>query len=195
MLGERVAVHPFSRGQVRGSGGRPVAPDAHHCLARVPLHRIAIDRAVTLGSGRCGDVLRAVFQGQQFALKQFDLDTPNARSRFEHEVATYGSLAHLQGKYVPRAAFWSTSVSGAVLFLGLQLGVPMPDDFSMWSAEQLKGRDETIAALKSAGYVQTDIEARNFVLLKGDDGVTRVAAVDAESFARVKRRRRRRRPS
>ncbi len=129
-------------------------------------------------------MLPAVWQGIPVALKQWDLaKDEEAAERAAHEMAMYTALRHLQGTFVPRVLF--RACEGTFLFLGLQRGKPLPRDFAHWTAAQRQGRAAALERLAEAGLSQTDDEARNYVLLSGEDGVERVAAVDLESVQSV----------
>lgn len=131
-----------------------------------------------LGAGRNGDVRAvALGTGPLMAVKEFGVDCTAA---FHRELAAYHALHRLQGVFIPRLLFVGRT-DGYERLLGLQLGRPLPDDLSRWSPAHKQQRAAALAALRAAGYEQTDADARNFVLLRGDDGRERVAVVDLES--------------
>ncbi len=134
-----------------------------------------------LARGRTCSVLEMAWKGSLYAVKQWDLTDEDAGVRAEREIAMYNRLRSLQGKFIPRAAFRSTSPSGGVILLGLQRCTPLPEDEQLWAAEQHKQRAQALEALRCAGVMQTDDEARNYVLLRDADGVDRVAVVDLET--------------
>ena len=134
-----------------------------------------------LGTGRHGAVRAVDVCGQRVALKEF-VD----RQAFEKEVRAYEVLKPLQGKVIPRLLFVGRT-EGYERVLGLELGKPLPDDFSLWTEQQLRERDAAVLALRRAGFEQEDFEGRNFVVLPSSNCV---AVVDLESLRPLSRRKR-----
>ena len=134
-----------------------------------------------LGTGRHGAVRAVDVRGQRVALKEF-VD----RQAFEKEVRAYEVLKPLQGKVIPRLLFVGRT-EGYERVLGLELGKPLPDDFSQWTEQQLRERDAAVLALRRAGFEQEDFEGRNFVVLPSSNCV---AVVDLESLRPLSRRKR-----
>ncbi len=134
-----------------------------------------------LGIGRHGSVRAVVIRGQRVALKEFA-----DQKAFDKEVCVYEQLKPLQGRVIPRLLFVGRT-EGYECVLGLELGAPLPDDFSQWTEQQLRERDEAVLALRRAGYEQEDFEGRNFVVLPSTN---RVAVVDLESVRPHDRRKR-----
>jgi hypothetical protein len=79
-----------------------------------------------LGRGRNGDVFSSKFQGEDVAVKQFDL-SKNFDS-YQREVEGYKFLRKAWGALVPVPKFIGASRSGMVRFLGLQKGTKPDDD-------------------------------------------------------------------
>jgi hypothetical protein len=91
----------------------------HKLLPHVDVDDIEIVNVI--GYGRNGGCFLVNWNGQQVAMKQFDID----RCGDEHyttEIRAYMSLRDAWGILVPRPIFLSESASGGRLFLGLQLG-------------------------------------------------------------------------
>ena len=93
-------------------------------------------------------------------------------------------LKPLWGQYVPAMKFHKPWPTGPLL--GLESGIPMAEDWSKWSEEELKQRDEAIAAVRKLGYVQTDCRGCNFVRLTNIDMKTSIAMIDFEAVRREK---------
>lgn len=141
-----------------------------------------------LGTGRCGEVKKIKWRNDFAAKKEYMLD-PSEDGRynvdvFEQERDILFELRDLWGKYVPRLLFHKNWPKQPVL--GLQVGDPMPHEWSEWSKEEVRQADEAIAAVKRAGWIHHDLEARNFVRLTNEDnGTTSIAVIDFEDAHKV----------
>lgn len=94
-------------------------------------------------------------------------------------------LRDLWGKYVPAVLFHKDGLGRQ--YLGLQVGDPMPSDWSDWSQAEKQQAQEAIAAVEGKGWHQGDLKARNFVRLISEDGhATSIAMIDFEDASRIK---------
>lgn len=154
----------------------------------VPYFHQIDDVVGVLGTGRCGEVKKIKWRNGFAAKKEYMLD-PSEDGRynvdvFEHERDMLFELKDLWGKYVPRLLFHKNWPKQPVL--GLQVGNPMPHEWSEWSKEEVRQADEAIAAVKRAGWIHHDLEARNFVRLTNEgDGTTSIAVIDFEDAHKV----------
>jgi hypothetical protein len=146
-------------------------------VPRVPVSSVQCVRAI--GTGRQGTVHLAVWQGREVAVKMFDLDH-GGEEAWEQEVSAYSHLREAWGELVPRPLFTSTSRTGAVLYLGLQLGRRDPRDTALDASFYDDMHRVLDALLDRFGFEHGDPEPRNFVYVDGADGQERLVAVDLE---------------
>jgi hypothetical protein len=149
-------------------------------LPFVPRDNIEIKEMI--GYGKNGTVFKALWAGQEIALKQFDL-SKGGKPRFQSEATAYSKLQKAWGTLVPRPLFLSESKSGNVTFLGMQLGraIASANDVSWPRMEALC---KTIH--QSYGVRLLDVRDVNFVFLPREDGSEELAVIDLEDhdFAR-----------
>jgi hypothetical protein len=166
----------------------------HQFLARdkyavVPYFFQINDVVGELGSGRCG-VVQKIRWGSDFAAKKEYMLDPyddhrDSQKVFMHELKVLYELRDLWGKYVPAVLFHKDGLGRQ--YLGLQVGDPMPSDWSDWSQAEKQQAQEAIAAVEGKGWHQGDLEARNFVRLISEDGkATSIAMIDFEDASRIK---------
>jgi len=128
-----------------------------------------------VGSGRNGLVGFVTFKEKSIlkeaALKMFDVvKGEGGYSSFEHELKMYQTLSSYQGRIIPRLLFQTTSWSGNVVGLGLELCRPLPHHFSSWTQNQRNQAYQTLQLLASCGLgsalglAHNDIRPTNFVL-------------------------------
>ena len=144
------------------------------------------DPIEVLGHGRCGQVTKVSWHSHHVALKTFVLkgDDPRALNDvYSHELEVLLSLKSLWGTHVPALLFhkqWQTSP-----MIALQLGESLADDFDDWSEDDYLKAQETISAVQSLGWYQTDCRGSNFVRLRSkDNSVEYIALIDFESVER-----------
>jgi hypothetical protein len=131
-------------------------------VPEVPLDSVRLVRA--LGAGRCGVVHVGEWRGREVAVKQFDLDH-GAEKAWNSELSAYARLRKAWGELVPRPLFTSTSFSGAVRFLGLQLGHSRPRDAAL-KLTFCEDMYRVLSELRERfGFEHLDPEPRNFVYL------------------------------
>ena len=75
-----------------------------------------------IGYGRNGAVFRVRWEGQEYALKQFDTATAIGLRSFIRESQAYALLQDVWGVLVPKPMFLSELGDATIKFLGLQLG-------------------------------------------------------------------------
>lgn len=132
-----------------------------------------------LGTGRNGATFKVCWNGQEVAMKQFDVGRQGTVS-FEKEVEAYTRLYKVWGVLVPRPVFVSTSLTGGVEFLGLQLGRdPTHHDDTSSVSDILKRLN------KEFGIKHNDAEGRNFIFVPDGDGSERLVAIDFEDWDQV----------
>jgi hypothetical protein len=159
----------------QGSSNEQTADIASLALPNIPYNDIVIGDVI--GDGRNGSCFKVVWNGQEFAMKQFDMgkggDTP-----YRREIAAYMRLRDAWGKLVPKPMFLSESPSGWVKFLGLQLG-RMPNEF-----DDLGERYQILRSLKQEyGVRHNDAEGRNMIFIADSvTGVERMVAIDFEDW-------------
>jgi hypothetical protein len=143
-------------------------------IPSVPFQTLSFGKS--LGYGRNGCVFRAVWQGKDVAVKQFDLGREGVYARFRNEISAYEMLKHAQGILIPKALFLTQSKFG-IAYLGLQLG-RMPelgDDTSNWG--------EIIERLRADyGFCHGDSDGRNGVFIRDNQGGERLVAIDLEEY-------------
>ena len=159
--------------------GDSPAPVPSSLLPWVPFSDIRIIKP--LGSGRCGTVFLAEWEGLQVALKQFDVDKTG--DSFCNELQAYSALQEAWGRLVPKAYFLSQSWSGGVLFLGLQLGrQPKPGDNVSHAA-----CNRVLASLEEHfGLRHDDPEGNMLMIPDSDSGKERLVAIDFEDVTMIK---------
>jgi hypothetical protein len=160
----------FFSSLANGPSGGPTTPSDCEVFDALPIpHASFLDLeldVVPLGSGRQGTVAAANWAGLSVALKMYDFSKHN-KSAFETEATTYMLAKRLQGFALPRLLFKSVSPSGQVYGLGIERGLPLPDNEEDWTPEQVT---QSLAALKALGEIgvrHNDIRSANFVELRG----------------------------
>jgi len=123
-----------------------------------------------IGIGGSGTVVLSRWRGMQVALKL--IDTGKCPDSFDNELSAYQQLVDVQGDLIPRLYFVTSSPSGWVQGLGLELGQPV----------KLSEQDSriTMQRLKRLGYRQQDPHDSNYIQI-GDRSVV----VDLESVAPI----------
>ena len=132
-----------------------------------------------IGFGRNGSVFRVQWKNKSFALKQFDL-RKGGYDAFQREMAAYTRLQDAWGRLVPEPMFVSESPSGAIRYLGLELGRD-PSASKYFT-------NEWSSVLKSleTGYgirLPDSICSNGLILTK--NGQERVVAIDLEEWSEV----------
>ena len=133
----------------------------------VPFFHQIEDVVEELGRGRCGTVQKIRWQEKFAAKKEYMLD-PSEGDRyffdvFEHERDVLLALQPLWGKYVPAILFHNPWPSCPTL--GLELGTPMPADWSEWSKEEKQQANDAVAAVEERGWIHRDVKGNNFIRL------------------------------
>jgi len=131
-----------------------------------------------LGVGKNGDVFASNFDGEEVAVKQFDL-SKNFES-YENEVKAYMHLEGAWGELVPTPKFIAQSPSGMVRFLGLQKG-RIPDG-------DVDGKfNILIRTLKTEYHFQPldYSHGRNCILVDGDNEQEKLLIIDLELWEHV----------
>jgi hypothetical protein len=146
-------------------------------LPYVAINKIEIIDVI--GAGRNGCCFKVNWNGQIYAMKQFDI-VRDGDSCFKKELCAYLELKTAWGILVPQPIFLSESKSGGRLFLGLQLGrEPTADDDTSQFLNVLNRLQ------KEYGIRHNDAELRNMIYISDADGVERIAAIDFEDWDRV----------
>jgi hypothetical protein len=130
-----------------------------------------------IGTGRNGAAFRVCWNGQQVAMKQFDVGK-DGEEGFNKELGAYVKLQKVWGTLVPKPMFLSESISGGVCFLGLQLGRDpiASDDVSLWN-DVLKRLE------KEFGIRHNDaVGGRNRLFITDGEGSERLVAIDFEDW-------------
>jgi hypothetical protein len=155
----------------------PLRKQCVHHLPYVAINKIEIIGGI--GAGRNGCCFKVNWNGQMYAMKQFDI-VRDGDTYFKKELRAYLVLKAAWGILVPRPIFWSESKSGGRLFLGLQLGrEPTADDDTSQFLNVLNRLQ------KEYGIRHNDAEFRNIIYISDADGVERIAAIDFEDWDRV----------
>jgi hypothetical protein len=163
------------KGSKKRQTGRSII--ASSVIPSVPFGSLSFGKS--LGYGRNGCVLRADWQGQSVAVKQFDLGRPGVFARFRKEIAAYKKLKLAQGVLVPKALFLSQRMGMA--FLGLELGRDPAegDDVSSWPQILKRLRTEY-------GFCHGDADFHNnCIFIKDNEGRERLVAMDLEEYELV----------
>jgi hypothetical protein len=135
-----------------------------------------------LGFGRNGTVFKVRWRGQEAAMKQFDVGK-DGYGPFDSELAAYMKLRDAWGVLVPTPLFLSKSVSGGVMFLGLELGRdPKPGDDVYYQSEHWPN---LLRSLEEYGIHHSDAEERNALFIKDANGSDRLVAIDLEHWYEV----------
>jgi hypothetical protein len=130
-----------------------------------------------LGCGRNGAVFKVRWRGQEAAMKQFDVGK-DGYGPFDSELAVYMKLRDAWSVLVPTPLF--LSVSGGVLFLGLELGRdPKRGDDVYYQSEHWPN---VLRSLEEYGICHSDAEERNALLIKDANGSDRLVAIDLEHW-------------
>ena len=144
--------------------------------ADIPLVSVDdIDLIDVIGSGRNGAVFRARWEGKEVAMKQFDVGR-DGTEWLDKEFAAYLKLKDVWGVLVPKPMFLAESVSGGVMFLGLQLGRDPSegDDVSCWP--------QVLRSLERYGIRHNDCWGRNGLFITDNTGSERLVAIDLEDY-------------
>ena len=117
--------------------GETVSPKCKHgalSLTHVPFQDLKL--GAMIGHGRNGSVFQAQWQNQTIALKPFDLGK-GGYEPYHKELAAYARLQDAWGRLTPEPLFVTESLSGNILYLGLELGRdPCASDYASkdWSS-------------------------------------------------------------
>jgi hypothetical protein len=133
-----------------------------------------------LGCGQNGAVLKVLWRGREAAMKQFDVGK-RGYEPFDSELAAYMKLRDAWGVLVPTPLFLSKSVSGGVVFLGLELGRD-PGDDAYYQSEQW---ENVLRSLEGYGIRHSDAKCRNALVIKDANGSERLVASDLEYWNEV----------
>jgi hypothetical protein len=155
----------------------PLRKQRVHHLPYVTIDKIEIIDVI--GAGRNGCCFKVNWNGQMYAMKQFDI-VRDGDTYFKKELCAYLELKTAWGILVPRPMFWSESKSGGRLFLGLQLGRERTADDDTSQFQIVLNRLQ-----KEYGIRHNDAERRNMIYISDADGVERIAAIDFEDWDRV----------
>jgi hypothetical protein len=132
----------------------------------------------SLGFGKNGTVFKALWAGQEVAVKIFDLDK-QGKEAYRSETFAYARLQDSWGILVPKPLFLSQTNFGIVLmYLGLQLGKPFTkSDEASWAE-----RRKVVSAIRKHHGIRLldDDHEQNFLLLTAKNGVDNVVAIDLE---------------
>jgi len=152
---------------------RPTGPSLE--LTHVPFKDLMI--CAEIGFGRNGTVFQVQWKNQRFALKQFDL-RKGGYDAFHKELAAYALLKDAWSRLVPEPMFVSESPSGAIRYLGLELGRdPSGSDYySMeWSS--------VLHSLKTEYGMRLPDSINSNGLILTKDGQDRLVAMDLEEWS------------
>ena len=134
-----------------------------------------------MGIGRNGSLFKVIWNGKDYAMKQFD-SGKDGKERFENELKAYNRTKRVWGRLVPRPYFVSESLSGSVKLLGIQLGSEIDEScdsdrvFLEW-----KKAHETLE--REFGIRHNDAEGgKNSILIQDGKGSWNVAIIDFESW-------------
>jgi thiamine kinase-like enzyme len=90
-------------------------------LPFVPIEHITI--LGVYGYGRNGDCFRVRWNNTEYAMKQYDVSKSDETCFYlQNEMRAYAMLQDVWGVLVPKPIFVSESLTGTVVFFGLQLG-------------------------------------------------------------------------
>jgi thiamine kinase-like enzyme len=144
-------------------------------LPNVPFDDIEI--IDVLGSGRNGACFKVKWNSTEYAMKQFDVGR-DGYNRWNHEIEAYRILHKAWGDLLPRPIFLSESVSGGILFLGLQLG-RAPVNYDKYHTQF----DSIMRRLKKEYSIRhNDAENRNMIIISDAHGVEKLVAIDFEDW-------------
>jgi hypothetical protein len=155
----------------------PLLQKQREHLPYVAINKIEIIDGI--GAGRNGCCFKVNWNGQMYAMKQFDI-VRDGDAYFKKELCAYLELKTAWGILVPRPIFVSESKSGGRLFLGLQLGREPTADDDTSQFQNVLNRLQ-----KEYGIRHNDAERRNMIYISDADGVERIAAIDFEDWDRV----------
>ena len=160
------------RGTTTNSDQGGTAPGAAS-LVRVPCADIKFMHAI--GYGRNGTVFKARWKDSYVAVKQFDVDKFGHQD-YDKEIAAYMMLKDEWGIKVPKPLFLSESFSGAVKFLGLQLGrsPTEQDDLTQW-----RSLVKSVQCQYGLDFQDTWKE-QNSLFITDDSGKERLVMIDLE---------------
>ena len=142
-----------------------------------------------LGFGRNGCVFRALWNGKEVAVKQFDLGKDGGMENFCREVEAYELLRDAHGILVPKALFLTESEGRGIKYLGLQLGRdPTSEDCNAFHAQSWR---DILHALKTQyGFVHDDADGRNGLFVPDGRGGEKLVAMDLEMHSLTEKGRR-----
>jgi hypothetical protein len=144
-------------------------------LPQVSMDDIEIINVV--GSGRNGCCFRVKWNGQELAMKQFDIGRDGDKY-YAKEVTAYMLLRDVWGILVPRPVFVSESASGGRLFLGLQLGREPNDE-----DDTSKFHDVLDRLTKEYCIQHNDPDESNMIVITDpNNGAERIVAIDFEDW-------------
>jgi hypothetical protein len=153
----------------------------HRILHQIPIPQASFDDIVVLGAigfGRNGCCFRVKWNGQEFAMKQFDIGRDGDKY-YTNEIIAYMLLRDVWGVLVPRPIFLSESKSGGRLYLGLQLGREPNDKDDVSKFDHVLLRIQ-----KEYGIKHNDAEGRNMIFIPDPNcsAVERIVAIDFEDW-------------
>jgi hypothetical protein len=167
-----------------GAGTSIIEDHFYHILQRIDLPIVSMDDIEiidVIGSGRNGCCFRVNWNGQELAMKQFDIGR-DGYDYYTKEILAYMLLRDVWGILVPRPIFLSESISGGILFLGLQLGrKPIDkDDISKFQ--------DVLYRLQKEYHIQHNdsFDGRNMIVIRDTNGNERIVAIDFEDWDFVK---------
>jgi hypothetical protein len=164
----------FSSTGCTSTGGQ--MESLYDMLPQVPFDDIEI--LDELGTVRNGSCLKVKWNGEEYAMKQFDIGW-HGDQQYCHEIEAYAILKEAWGDLVPCPLFLSESFSGGILFLGLQLGrKPTEQDKNF----DLNVKEITQRLEMEYGIYHNDVEDRNMVVISDENGCDKLVAIDFEDW-------------
>jgi hypothetical protein len=157
--------------------------DCYRIVQQLPMPYVSFEDIVVmnvLGSGRNGCCFRVNWNGQEYAMKQFDIGR-DGQDNYTNEILAYMLLREVWGILVPHPIFLSESKSGSRFYLGLQLGrdpYHVDDDILQKFSHVLS------CIRKEYGIQHMDAEGRNMIFIPDPNcsGSERIVAIDFEDW-------------
>jgi hypothetical protein len=110
---------------------------------------LLVDEGV-LGEGRGGAVFAAKWGTTPVAIKWFDISKGRGPAMMR-EIEVYQHLEARKADVAPHVLLKTVSPSGQCLGLGFEMGTPMDDDLSTWSAPLRADADQLVKDLATQG--------------------------------------------
>ena len=130
-----------------------------------------------IGFGRNGSVFEVQWMNRRCALKQYDLGKGGYEA-YHKELAAYTRLKDEWGRLVPEPLFVSKSLSGGILYLGLELGQdPSSCDYASKEWSSLLHKLENIYGIRR----HDSINCNGLIITR--DGRDRMVAIDFEDWS------------